>query len=75
MNIKIITDKISLTKLKELTKNDLLGEMIKAVVDINKGIMAIGGEWHSDAELALFNADSRQDYLTTFALMARKYLI
>ncbi len=59
MNIKIVIDKIFLAEVKELAENDL-GEMIKAVVDVQKGVMAIGGEWHSDAEKVLLKAGSGQ---------------
>ena len=47
---------------KKLAKNDL-GEMIKAVVDVKKGIIAIGGEWHSDAEEILLKDGSLQSDL------------
>lgn len=35
-------------------------EYIKLVVDIEKGIVAAGGEWHSDAEKALLASGSMQ---------------
>ena len=62
MDIVIVKDKISLAEVKELAESDL-GEMIKAVVDVEKGIMAIGGEWHSDAERVLLEAGSEQKNL------------
>jgi len=37
-----------------------LGDMIKAVVDIERGVMAIGGEMHADEEAALLDDGSRQ---------------
>lgn len=36
------------------------GDMIKAVVDIDRQIMAIGGELHADEEAALIEDGSRQ---------------
>ncbi len=36
------------------------GDMIKAVVDIERGIMAVGAELHSDEEAALLDDGSRQ---------------
>ena len=36
------------------------GDMVKAVVDIEQGIMAIGGELHSDEEALLLEQGSRQ---------------
>lgn len=34
--------------------------MVKAVVDVARGVMAIGGELHSDEEAALLDDGSRQ---------------
>lgn len=36
------------------------GDMIKAVVDVARGIMAIGAELHADEEAALLDDGSRQ---------------
>lgn len=36
------------------------GDMVKAVVDVSRGIMAIGGELHSDEEAMLLDDGSRQ---------------
>lgn len=36
------------------------GDMVKAVVDVARGIMAIGAELHSDEEAALLDDGSRQ---------------
>lgn len=36
------------------------GEMIKAVVDVQRGVMAIGAELHSDEEAALLDDGSHQ---------------
>src|SRR5437667_8993599 len=36
------------------------GDMVKAVVDVHRCIMAIGGELHSDEEAALVDDGSRQ---------------
>jgi hypothetical protein len=35
-------------------------DMVKYVVDVARGIVAIGGEMHSDAELLLLESGSRQ---------------
>jgi len=37
-----------------------LGDMIKAVVDIERGVMAIGGEMHADEEAVLLDDGSRE---------------
>ena len=39
------------------------GDMLKAVVDIERNVMAIGGELHSDEEAALLDDGSRQHAL------------
>ncbi len=48
MPIKIIKEKISKDELKRLAKESF-GKMFKIVVDINKEILAAGGELHADA--------------------------
>lgn len=39
------------------------GDMAKAVVDIGRGILALGGELHADAEEVLLKDGSRQEDL------------
>jgi hypothetical protein len=36
------------------------GDMVKAAVDVSRGIMAIGGELHSDEQAALLEDGARQ---------------
>ena len=36
------------------------GEMVKAVVDVSQGIMAIGGELHADEEAVLLDQGANQ---------------
>ena len=50
--IEIIKDKTNQEKIKELAEKSF-GEMAKAVVDIEKEILAVGGELHADAEALL----------------------
>jgi hypothetical protein len=38
----------------------LFGDMIKYVVDVERGVIAIGGELHADAEQMLLEQGSRQ---------------
>jgi len=38
----------------------LFGDMIKYVVDVERGVVAIGGELHADAEQVLLERGSRQ---------------
>lgn len=39
------------------------GDMVKAVVDVARRVMAVGGELHSDDEAALLDDGSRQEDL------------
>lgn len=52
MAIQIIKDKITKAELALLAQEQF-GDFVKAVVDIEKGIMAIGGELHADMEAFL----------------------
>ncbi len=61
-NIKIITQKISLAELKKIA-SERFGDLVKAVVDVEKEIMAIGGNMHADEEQILIEQGSRQKNL------------
>jgi Protein of unknown function (DUF5674) len=59
----ILVDKaISTQQLRE-SGEELYGDMVKAVVDIRKCIMAIGGELHADEEAFLLERNSLQENL------------
>ena len=60
--MKIISDRITIEEIKSLAEI-LFGNMVKAVVDIEKEIMAIDGELHSDEEAMLLENGSSQDNL------------
>ncbi|MFC1511516.1 DUF5674 family protein [Candidatus Margulisiibacteriota bacterium] len=60
--MKIIKDKISLSELKEMA-TEMFGNMVKAVVDINQGVMAVDAELHADEEAALLEKGSKQQDL------------
>ena len=60
--MKVIKNKISIHELKQAAE-ELFGNLIKAVVDIEKEIMAIGGELHSDEESLLIQEGSNQSDL------------
>ena len=59
MNIQIITQKISKAILAAIAKEQF-GDFVKAVIDVELGVMAIGGELHADEEAALLEQGSRQ---------------
>jgi len=60
--IKIVKEKISIDELKELAKKRF-GDMVKAVVDIEQSIMAVGAQMHSDEEAVLLEQGSKQENL------------
>ena len=59
MNIQVIAKSVSKEDLKKIAENQFF-DMVKAVVDIEKGIMAIGGELHADEEALLLEQGSQQ---------------
>ncbi|MDP2946449.1 MAG: DUF5674 family protein [bacterium] len=62
MEIKIIKDSISKNELSDIAENQF-GDFVKAVVDVEKEIMAIGGELHADEEALLLQEGSNQENL------------
>lgn len=62
--MKIISIKNKIT-LKDLTKlaQEGFGNLMKAVVDVEKGIMVIEGELHADEEAKLLEKGSKQEDL------------
>ena len=57
--IVLIDEPISNARLKEIAAQGF-GELVKAVVDIDKGLMAVGGELHGDEEAWLLDQGSQQ---------------
>lgn len=60
--IRIITEPISKTELVSFT-NEQFPDLVKGVVDIEREVMAIGGELHADEEALLLKDGSRQENL------------
>lgn len=58
-NMKLLKKPILLESLHKMAQAGF-GNFVKAVVDIEKGIMAIGGELHADEEALLIEGGSRQ---------------
>lgn len=65
MLIKIIDKKITESELREIAKEFYI-DMIKGVVDIERGIIAMGGEYHIDANMILIKDGSRQQNIWGF---------
>ena len=60
MDIKIVGDSISKEELLNIAQNQF-GDLVKAVVDIEKRIMAVGGELHADEEVLLSEKGSKRE--------------
>ncbi|MEK7659406.1 MAG: DUF5674 family protein [Patescibacteria group bacterium] len=50
--IQIINEPIAILELKRIAE-ERFGDLVKAAVDIRQGIMAVGGEFHSDEQTFL----------------------
>ena len=57
--LQIVRQPIPRSRLEAIAEEQF-GDMVKAVVDVTRGVMAIGGELHSDEEAALLDDGSRQ---------------
>jgi hypothetical protein len=60
--MRIIDKNISIEELKEMAKK-MFGNLVKAVVDIEKEIMAVDAELHADEERLLMESGSEQKNL------------
>ncbi|MCH7551846.1 hypothetical protein IIB49_00385 [Patescibacteria group bacterium] len=54
--IHIIKSSITKQELKQIAK-ETFGDLVKAVVDLEQGIMALGGELHADEEVVLMEQE------------------
>lgn len=60
--IRIIEAPLKRSELKEMAQA-VFGDMVKAVVDVERGLMAVGGELHSDEEAFLIERGSSPRHL------------
>lgn len=56
--IEIVRDRLTLTHVQALAESGF-GDLVKAVVDVDRCVMAIGGELHADEEARLIDDGSR----------------
>lgn len=56
MGIRIVRDNISRNDLQKIA-DERFGDLVKAAVDIEQGIMALGPELHADAEAELMEKE------------------
>ena len=59
---RIVRERLTRSELVTIA-SDQFGDMVKAVVDVERGIMALGGELHSDEEALLLDDGSSQSNL------------
>lgn len=57
--IKIIEQPIMAEELADMAR-ERFGDMVKVVVDVQRGVMAIGGDLHADEESVLLQNGSKQ---------------
>lgn len=63
MGIRIIKDHLSRSKLQEIA-NERFGDLAKAAVDVEQGILAVGAELHADAETELIEKEgSKREHI------------
>ena len=62
MGTILVEEAISIQELRNAGE-ELFGDMVKAVVDVEKQVMAVGGELHADEEALLLERNSRQESL------------
>jgi hypothetical protein len=60
--MQIVTKKISVTELEKMSKK-MFGNLVKAVVDIEKKLMAVDADMHADEEQILLEEGSKQEHL------------
>ena len=60
--MKIISDSLSLDELRRMAEA-IFGNMVKAVVDVDKELVAVDAELHSDLEAALIEKGAQQKNL------------
>lgn len=60
MSIRIIKESINRFELRQIAK-ERFGDLVKAAVDIEKGILALGGELHIDEEVELIEKEKSRN--------------
>ena len=72
MEILIAREPIDEAMLDELAKA-WYKTLVKGVADIERGVVALGGEWHMDANNCLIADSSRQEDLWGFNIYPKKH--
>lgn len=70
--MKLVDKNITIEELEEMTQQTY-GELVKAVVDVEKEIMVVDAEFHSDEESFLLENESIQENLWGINLYPQKF--
>lgn len=65
MRIEIIKRPITRAEAQEIAK-EFYGNMVKGAADIERGVIALGGKWHMDANMKLIEGGSKQNSVWGF---------
>lgn len=60
--MRVVKENISIDELKEMSSK-MFGNLVKAVVDVEKNILVVDAELHSDQEAYLLQLGSKQENL------------
>jgi len=60
--MKIVSQEVTLNELRQMAAL-IFGDMVKAVVDVDRELLAVNGELHSDLEALLIENGSKQESL------------
>jgi hypothetical protein len=71
-DMEVVRDSVTLVHLAELAESGF-GNLVKVVVDVDKGILAVGGEMHADEEAVLLGLGSNQADLWGINLYPSQY--
>jgi hypothetical protein len=72
MEIILIDEKIRLAQVKEMAQNQF-GNLIKATIDTERKVIALGGDLHADEEALLLENGSEQQHLWGINIYPAKY--
>ncbi|HEV7747457.1 MAG TPA: DUF5674 family protein [Pyrinomonadaceae bacterium] len=73
MGIILVSEPISLKELRQAGE-ELFGDMVKAVVDVEQEVIAAGAELHADEEAFLLERNARQENLWGINLYTERVL-
>jgi hypothetical protein len=70
--MQLVKDKISIEELKKMSEK-MSTRLVKAVVDVEQGIMVVDAGLHSDEEYFLLEEGSKQEHLWGINLFPDKF--